>query len=64
MTRTEAIEIAAQAWCQPRTSCKVFDPQLAEEFATLIMIQVHAAESKIYEEARDLAFERDLGEDS
>lgn len=29
-------EIAAQAWCQPATSHKVMDPDLAEEFANIL----------------------------
>lgn len=37
MTKEEALQLAAQAWCQPTTSNKVMDPVLATAFADILM---------------------------
>jgi hypothetical protein len=44
MTLTEARELAAQAWCQPATSGKQMDVELALAFAEILMFKVHRAE--------------------
>lgn len=36
MTHEQALGLAAQAWCQPQTSGKIMDPDLAEAFAHII----------------------------
>lgn len=37
MTREEALMLAAQAWCKPKTSGKEVDANLAEVFADIIL---------------------------
>jgi hypothetical protein len=34
-------EIAAQTWCQPKTSNIIFDPILCEEFAKILYSQIY-----------------------
>lgn len=41
MDMTEARELAAQAWCRPTTSHRAMDPELAEEFARILMLAVN-----------------------
>ena len=36
MTHAQALGLAAQAWCQPKTSQKIMDPDLAEAFACIL----------------------------
>ncbi len=51
-----AMQIAARAWCQPLTSGKVMDPELAEVFAELLDNWMDTAA----QEARNAEFYRDL----
>jgi hypothetical protein len=37
MTRDEARQLAAQAWCHPKTSHKVMDTDLCEAFADILV---------------------------
>ena len=37
MTLTYARQLAAQAWCEPTTSKKIMDVELAEEFAKILV---------------------------
>jgi hypothetical protein len=37
VTYEEALQLAATAWCGEKTSGKVMDPELAEEFAKILM---------------------------
>ena len=39
MTKSEALERAAQAWCQPTTSNRPMDPGLAEAFADILVAE-------------------------
>lgn len=36
MTLDECRKLAAQAWCKEKTSAKIMDPTLAEEFALIM----------------------------
>ncbi len=40
MTEQESLELAAQAWCAPRTQHKDMDPELATEFARILRREV------------------------
>lgn len=51
-----AMQIAARAWCQPQTSGKVMDTELAESFAELLDNWIDRAA----QEARNAEFYRDL----
>lgn len=37
MTREDARQLAAQAWCHPKTSHKVMDHDLCEAFADILV---------------------------
>lgn len=47
MTEKESLERAAAAWCGKNTSGKVMDPDLAEEFASILRQEVTKAKSQI-----------------
>ncbi len=53
MTREEALQRAAQAWCQPTTSNKVMDPALAEAFADILMEIPDATPDRMDDAFRD-----------
>lgn len=47
MGKEEALELAAQAWCQPSTNGKIVDPELANAFADILVRETKRAADEV-----------------